>query len=208
MPKEIDTRFVSPDDPILIKKAEAISPDAISSSETKQLVEGLLDIAYGEQGDRKKPVLVGLAAPQVGISKRVILVDVGADGRGGVSDLKVYINPEITWMSDEQEEWYEGCFSTAQVTGIVERPKKIKLKAFTVDGEEVEEEHTGYVARIFQHEVDHLNGMEFVSHITDDEKLHWVEDDEFPRYRDEEGWRDWPNKCPREKWERIKGISK
>jgi len=208
MPKEVDSRFVSPDDPILVKKAGAIPSDAITSEETKQLVEELLGVAYGEQEDRKKPVLVGLAAPQVGMSKRIILVDVGADGHGGVSDLRAYINPEITWMSGEQDEWYEGCFSTAQVAGVVERPRKIKVKAFTVDGEEVEEEHTGYVARIFQHEVEHLDGMEFVSHITDDEKLHWVEDDEYPKYRDEETWRNWPNKCPREEWEKIKGIKK
>lgn len=113
MPKEVDSRFVSPDDPILVKKPGAIPSDAITSEETKQLVEELLGVAYGKQEDRKKPVLVGLAAPQVGMSKRIILVDVGVDGHGGVSDLRVYINPEITWMSGEQEEWYEGCFSTA-----------------------------------------------------------------------------------------------
>jgi len=143
MPKKVDQRFVSPDDPILIKIAEAIPSSDISLEETKRTVEQLLKIAYGERVDSHKPVLVGLAAPQVGISKRIILVDVGADGRGGVSDLRIYLNPEITWMSDEKEEWYEGCFSTAQVAGIVSRPKHIKLKASTPDGVLVEEEHSG-----------------------------------------------------------------
>jgi len=70
----------------------------------------------------------------------------------------------------------------------------------------VEEEYSGYTARIFQHEVDHLDGKEFTTYITDDKKLHWVEEEEFPAYRNQEGWRHWPHKCPRQKWERIKGI--
>lgn len=178
----------------------------INSPEIQKLAQKMLAKAYPEQGDKSKPVLVGLAAPQVKISKRIILVDVGADGHGGVSDLRVYIDPKITWESEEKEEWYEGCYSTDRVCGVVSRPKTIKIKAYTKSGKPVEEKHTGYVARIFQHEIDHLNGIEFVTHIRDDDKLHWVEDNEFPIYRNNEGWRNWPKKCPREKWEKIKGI--
>ena len=198
--------FVAPSDPILRKKAEIIPANKITSPETKENIVYMLDKAYGEQQDRKKPILVGLAAPQVGISKRIILVDIGADGKGGVSDLRVYINPEITRKSDEEAEWYEGCYSTDRVCGIVSRPINIGVTAYTPIGKKIEEEYSGYVARIFQHEIDHLNGEEFVNHITDESKLHWVEDDEWPQYRDGEGWRNWPNKCSREKWEEIKGI--
>src|SRR3989344_5576346 len=101
--------FVSPNDPILVQRAQDLPTDQITSPTTQELIERMLNLAYGEQSDRQKPVLVGLAAPQVGIPKRIILVDVGADGHGGVSDLRVYLNPEITWMSDEKNEWYEGC---------------------------------------------------------------------------------------------------
>ena len=204
--KEI-RKFVSPDDPILIEIAKAIDISKISSPETQDSIEKMLEVAYGEQVDRTKPLLVGLAAPQVGISKRIILVDVAAKGRGEVGDLRVYVNPEIVWESKEKNEWYEGCFSTSRVCGIVSRPTRIKIKAFTREGQSIEEEHEGYTARIFQHEIDHLNGIEFVTHISDDSKLHWVEEEEFPVYRDE-GWRNWSNKCPREKWERIKGITR
>ncbi len=200
--------FVLPNDPILVKRAKEISPDLIPSSDMQKLVDKMLNFAYGEQTDRKKPILVGLAAPQIGISKRIILVDVGADGHGKVSDLRVYINPEITWHSKEKIEWYEGCFSTDRVCGIVSRPASIKIKACTREGKPITETYHGYVARIFQHEIDHLNGIEFVTHIKDNNKLHWVEDYEFPKYRDQEAWRNWPNKCPREKWEKIKGIRK
>jgi peptide deformylase len=200
--------FSAPDDPILIKVAQAIPADKITSSETQKLIGKMLKFAYPEQGDWKKPVLVGLAAPQVKISKRIILVDIKADGHGKVGDLRVYINPEIIWNSKEEVEWYEGCFSTDRVCGVVSRPKSVKISAFTQEGKRIEEKYSGYVARIFQHEIDHLNGKEFTTHITDDEKLHWVEDNEFPEYRNKEGWRNWPNKCPREKWEKIKGIRK
>ncbi|KKQ73712.1 MAG: Peptide deformylase 1 [Candidatus Woesebacteria bacterium GW2011_GWB1_38_5b] len=199
--------FAAPNDPVLVKTAEKIPVKAIASFKTKKIIEKMLAFAYPEQSDRKRPVLVGLAAPQVKLSKRIILVDVKADGYGKVGDLRVYINPEITWKSKEQTEWYEGCFSTDRVCGIVSRPTKVKVKAYNPEGKVVTETHEGYVARIFQHEIDHLNGKEFVGHITDDEKLHWVEDGQFPEYRDKEAWRSWPVKCPRERWEKTKGIS-
>lgn len=201
-------KFVRPNDPILVQKAEEIKPEEIKSPEIEALIERMLDAVYGEQVNRNKPLLVGLAAPQIGISKRIILVDVAARGKGNVGNLRVYINPEIVWKSDDKVEWYEGCYSTDRVCGIVSRPNSIKLKALTREGHPIEEEYAGYTARIFQHEIDHLDGTEFVSHITDDNNLHWVEEGEFPEYRNNEGWRNWPKKCPREKWEKIKGIVK
>lgn len=199
-------QFVRPNDPILIQMAQEIEPENIISPETAEIIERMLSVAYGEQEDRNKPLLVGLAAPQIGISKRIILVDVAARGKGNIGDLRVFINPEIIWSSEDKNEWYEGCFSTDRVCGIVSRPTSIKIRAYTRGGRLIEEEYAGYTARIFQHEIDHLNGIEFVSRITEDDKLHWVEKEEFPEYRNNEGWRNWPKKCSRGKWERIKGI--
>lgn len=199
-------KFVSPDNPILTKIAQPIESSAISNKETNQIIEEMLNVAYGEQKDRSKPVLVGLAAPQIGISKRIILVDTGADGKGKVSNLEVFINPEITFFSKDKIEWYEGCYSTDRVCGIVSRSSTVRVKALERNGVKIERKYSGYVARIFQHEIDHLNGKEFVSHITDDSKLHWVEKNEFPMYRDKEAWRNWSKKCSRERWNKIKGI--
>lgn len=202
-------KFVRPDDPVLVATAEAVSVSEISSQETKAILDKMLDAALGEQRDASKPLLVGLAAPQVGISKRIILVDVAARGKGNVGDLRVFINPEITWKSEDETDWYEGCYSTSRVCGIVSRPNKIRISAYDQDGQKIEgAEYEGYTARIFQHEIDHLNGIEFVTHITNDDNLHWVEEEEFPEYRNSEGWRHWAKKCPRDKWERIKGIRK
>src|SRR3989344_4980114 len=203
--KEME-KFVKPDDPVLVRTAEPIDISKISASETQQDIEKMLSVAYGEQVDRMKPLLVGLAAPQIGISKRIILVDIAARGKGEVGDLRVYINPEIIWTSEEKDEWWEGCFSTNGVCGIVSRPTRIKIRAYAREGQPVEEEHEGFPARIIQHEIDHLNGIEFVTHVSDDDNLHWVEKNEFPTYK--EAWRNWPNKCSRQKWQQIKGVRK
>ncbi len=197
-------KFLKPNDPLLVKVAEEIGFALIDSDETKNDIAEMFLVARGEQGEKKR--LVGLAAPQIGISKRIILVDVIADGRGKVGDLRMYINPAIIWQSETEGEWYEGCFSTAQVCGIVSRPDKIRVKAYNEKGKMVEEEYSGYTARIFQHEIDHLNGKEFTTHITDGDKLHWVEKDEFPEYRNKEAWRNWPCKCSIEKWNDMKRI--
>ena len=197
-------KFVTPSDPVLSKIATEIPVDEINSDLIQDDIEKMLKVAYGEQSSRKKPVLVGLAAPQVGISKRIILVDLGADGHGGVANLQVFINPQITYFSEETNEWYEGCFSTDRVCGIVTRPHLIKVSALTREGTPIDGRFEGYVARIFQHEIDHLNGKEFTTHISDPDKLHWVEEDEFPSYRDREAWRNWKNKCTFEKWKEIK----
>lgn len=202
--KSFESEFVRPSDPILIQPSNEVSIDEISSDKVQSDIERMLRIARGNQQDPTKTVLVGLAAPQVGISKRIILVDVGANGKGQVADLHIYINPEIVWMSEEKEEWYEGCFSTDRVFGIVMRPRKIQVRAWTREAREVIEEHEGYVARIFQHEIDHLNGHEFTEHIIDDNNLHWVEEGEIVSYRNQQQWRHWDNKCSREKWLSIK----
>lgn len=195
--------FVPPNDKILRQTASLIDIRLIQHSETKSIIDKMFDIAYGEQSDRSKPILVGLAAPQVGISKRIILVDVAADGKGHVADLRAYINPEIAWRSVEEGEWYEGCYSTDYVCGIVSRPVSVKIKALDREGNEVHEKYAGYVARIFQHEIDHLEGKVFVDRVSNANNLHWVLPEEFPRYRDKEAWRTWHRKCSQEKWRKL-----
>jgi len=197
-------KFLKPNNPLLTKIAAKIDPEDIRSKGIKDNIKMMFFVARGEQGEKK--TLVGLAAPQIGISKRIILVDVSADGKGKVGDLRLYINPEITWSSKKEGEWYEGCFSTDCVCGIVSRPDKIKIKAYNDKGVVIKESYSGYVARIFQHEIDHLNGKEFITHITDGSKLHWVKKEEFPEYRNNGAWRHWSHKCPRSKWNKIKGL--
>ena len=208
MSEVIKDYFVEPSNPILKKIAEVIPLEKIASPEIQEIIKKMLHIAYGEQEDKKKPFLVGVAAPQLGISQRIVLVDRLADGKGEAGDLNVYINPEITWKSDEEEEWYEGCYSADQVCGIVRRPVSVKVKAFNQEGDFIEEQFDHYTARIFQHETDHLDGHEFVELVLaqNPDNLHWVKDEEFMEYRNNEAWRNWPKKCSRKTWEKIKGI--
>ena len=192
-------KFLKPNDLLLTKIAKEIPASKISSKETRNIIKTMFKVAYGEQKDKRKPIMVGLAAPQIGISKRIILVDVKANGKGKVGDLRVYINPLISWKSKKQGEWYEGCYSTGRVCGIVKRSVSIKIRAYILGfkasqplGFRVSE----YVARIFQHEIDHLNGKVFVDLIKNPDHLHWVKKSEFSLYRNKQAWRNWPKKYP------------
>lgn len=193
---------VPPDSDVLNLVATEIPVDEIIEAETQALVDKLFRIAHGRQGDSKHPTLVGLAAPQIGVSKRLVIIGMNAVGSGEQPELKEFINPEITESSEETEEGREGCFSTGRVCGIVERAKKVRVRAYDRHGKSFEHEFEGFPARIAQHETDHLNGIRFPDRITDDKNLHWVEDDEFGDYR--KNWRNWPKHCTRAKWQSIK----
>ncbi len=202
-PEKID--WVSPDHPVLSQRAEEIGENEIETTEFQEFCDRVLDFAHGNQKDGSRSVLVGLAAPQIGVQKRIISVDVAADGVGGVNDLHLYINPKIIEFSDEKGTWYEGCFSTGSIVGLIERPERIIITAFNRYGEKIEEEHTGYVARIFQHEIDHLNGIRFPEREDALIDLHIVYPEEFPIYRNQQGWRSWHRKANKADWEKIKG---
>ena len=193
----MQTKFLNLNDPRLRKVSEEIPEIQLNSSQIKKICELMLKIIRGEQKGRKRGV--GLAAPQIGISKRIILIDIKADGKGKVGDLRIYINPKIIWKSKRKGEWYEGCYSTGRICGIVSRSTSIKIKAYNITPrgcDIIEEKHEGYSARIFQHEIDHLDGKLFMDYIKNPDHLHWVEENEFPLYRNKEAWRTWPKKYP------------
>ena len=114
---------------------------------TKILINDMLDTMYEAMG-------VGLAAPQVGILKRIVVIDVG-DGP------IVMLNPQIIEQSGEQT-GEEGCLSVPGKAGVVTRPNYVKVKALNEEMEEVELEGEGLLARAFCHEIDHLEGKMYV----------------------------------------------
>ncbi|MGB7978795.1 MAG: peptide deformylase [Chlamydiales bacterium] len=191
--------FSAPTDPHLNEVSTNICPCDISSEEIQGTIETMYQVAFGEGP------LVGLAAPQIGIQKRIILVDTAATAvctHTPPTELKAFINPEILWQSDEQLLWCEGCFSTDRIFGIVPRAQKILISAHDREGNILTEEYEGYVARIFQHAIDHLDGIRFPDRVVDENSLHWVEDHEIAQYRID--WTHWPNKYSREKWLELK----
>jgi peptide deformylase len=193
---------VLPGSDVLNQVATAIPVEAIMSKETQFLVAEMLRIANGTQGDKNRRTMVGLAAPQVGASKRVIVVDVASTGMGETPDLRAYINPRITERYKQTEPGREGCFSTGNVCGNVERSSHVTVEAYDSEGNPVTEQWSGFTARIFQHETDHLDGIRFPDRISDDTKLHWVEPDEFGEYRTK--WAEWTELCTRDTWQNIK----
>ncbi len=193
-------RFVDCQDPILGVCCRSLTSENIKDPHMQSLFDSMLNFARREQSDNQKHVLVGLAAPQIGRDIRVILVDTGADGKGKVSELHIYINPEIVELSQETEEWYEGCFSTGNVKGIVKRSNQVKIKALNREGCEIYETHSGYVARSFQHEIDHLDGIRFPDRVSSQERLHIVKTEEMYAYRNQEAWRNWQVTIPQKNW--------
>ena len=127
-------------DPVLTKKCREITE---MTPKIKELIDDMLDTMYEAMG-------VGLAAPQVGILKRIVVIDIG---EGPI----VLINPEILETSGEQT-GDEGCLSVPGMAGQVTRPNYVKVKAMDEDMNEVIYEGTELLARAFCHEIDHLDG--------------------------------------------------
>ena len=162
------SHFLPPHDHRLNEHSEEVPVDQISSMEIQAIIDQMLKISVGERNEPEKRGLVGLAAPQIGVFKRIIIVDVGVDTkRKEWGELKVYINPRIVDKSSELVTDREGCFSVDNhVCGLVPRAQWIKIAAYDRDGNTVEERYTDYTARIFQHEIDHLNGVLFIDHLS------------------------------------------
>lgn len=134
-------------DPILRKKSREVGE---ITERTRILIDDMIETMQDAEG-------VGLAAPQVGVLKRIFVVDVG---EGPI----VLVNPEIVEQSGEQT-GTEGCLSVPDRSGDVTRPNYVKIKGLDREGNEVEYEGTELLARAFCHENDHLNGVIYTDHV-------------------------------------------
>ena len=139
-------------DPVLREKAE---PVAGVTAEVRTLIGDMFDTMYAEEG-------VGLAAPQVGIGLRVIVID----PRENDIEPFALINPQIVRLGDEVGRDEEGCLSIPGLKEIVERPTTVVVEAMNPDGEPVSIDAAGLLARILQHEVDHLDGILFLDRVS------------------------------------------
>jgi peptide deformylase len=200
--------LIDPTNALLNQAAEAIREDEIDSDFIQGVVSRMLDLAAGKGRSAKDSrQIVGLAAVQLGVSKRIISIDITADGSKKDQNLKVFINPVIVQCSSERIDGREGCWSCSNVCGNVQRSESVTLEGSDQEGQLVRVKLDGFVARIAQHEVDHLDGVRFPDRIPIDEpqRLHWVEHSEFDNYR--QNWMNWRSLCSREQWEAIKSGS-
>jgi peptide deformylase len=142
-------------DPVL--KSRATEVDRFDDSLRSQVrrMAGIMGDALG----------VGLAAPQLGVSQRLLVYRVGPDG-----PLVVLANPEVAWESDETEVFEEGCLSIPGVTVDVDRPVHVRVRAVDEEGEPRSVEASGLEARVIQHELDHLDGVLILDRTTRDQR--------------------------------------
>jgi peptide deformylase len=139
-------------DPRLHKVAK---PVAQVDARIQKIVSDMAETMYEAPG-------VGLAATQVDIHERIVVIDVSDEQ----NDLMVFINPEVIWSSPEKKSWREGCLSVPEFYDEVERPAQVRVKALNIDGKEFELEADGLLAVCLQHELDHLQGKVFVEYLS------------------------------------------
>ena len=141
-------------DPRLKKECEPV--EAVND-EIKTLLNDMLETMYAAPG-------IGLAAPQIGVMKRVVVMDV-SDDKDKPEPLKL-INPEIIWESEETSIYQEGCLSIPEQYADVERPAEVGLRYLDENGKEHEIEADGLLATCIQHELDHLDGILFTDYLS------------------------------------------
>ncbi|MGI4850120.1 MAG: peptide deformylase [Janthinobacterium lividum] len=139
-------------DPRLHKVAK---PVTVFDERLRQLVADMAETMYDAPG-------VGLAASQIDVHEQLLVIDVSETQ----DQLQVFINPEIVWSSPEREVYDEGCLSVPGVYDGVERPARVKARAFDIDGKPFEVEADGLLAVCIQHEMDHLQGKVFVEYLS------------------------------------------
>ena len=127
------------------------------TADIRKLVDDMFETMYDAPG-------IGLAAIQVGVAKRIVTMDLSK--KEGEKKPRVFINPEIIWSSDDTSTYEEGCLSIPEIHEDVERPARVKVKFLDLDGKAHEEEADGLYATCIQHEIDHLNGVLFIDHIS------------------------------------------
>ena len=127
------------------------------TADVRALVDDMFETMYDAPG-------IGLAAIQVGVPKRIVTMDLSK--KEGETNPRVFINPEIVWSSDDKSTYEEGCLSIPEIHEDVDRPARVKVKFLDLDGERHEEEAEGLYATCIQHEIDHLNGVLFIDHIS------------------------------------------
>ncbi len=151
-------KIVTLPDPVLRRKARTVTR---FDTELQTLIDDMIETLREAPG-------VGLAAPQVGVSDRLIVVEYPEDDEQEDSPKKLFvvINPEIKETSAETEMGIEGCLSIPGLHGEVERALAVTVKGLTRRGQPVKIKAKGWLARIFQHEIDHLNGVVFTDRAT------------------------------------------
>lgn len=156
-------KIITTPDPRLRKKSKKVK---FVTEETKKTIEKMVKLSLDWEKDHPYELSAAMAAPQMGINERIIIVRDDMDDKSNAS-FTALIDPEVIKTEGKKEKDYEGCLSVPNYYGLVERPKKARIKATLEDGTEVRIKADGSLARVLLHEIDHLDGILFIDHIKD-----------------------------------------
>ena len=145
---------VDADHKVLKRKSRPV--EAVDD-ELRALMDDMLDTMYAAPG-------IGLAAIQVGVPKRVLVMDLSRGEEP--KQPRYFVNPEIVWASEETAPYEEGCLSVPEIYEEVERPARVRVRYLGYDGAQVEEDAEGLFATCIQHEIDHLEGVLFIDYLS------------------------------------------
>ena len=163
--------------PVLRQKARDLSMAEIGSRETQQLIQDMIETMEEYGG-------IGLAAPQVHESVNLAIIGYEDESERypgqGSQPLKVFINPKITVLDSTEQLFWEGCLSVPELRGLVGRPRKIRVDYLDEKAKSQSVTAEGFLATVFQHELDHLAGTLFIDKLKDSKKLAFLE--EYERY--------------------------
>ena len=162
--------------PVLRVSAEKVVLSELNTPEFKALLEDMLDSMKASGG-------IGIAAPQIGISKQVALIELQGINRYNESfnlPLTTFINPEIEILDQTSQGYWEGCLSVPGMRGFVERPRHVRVSFLNELGEKQVLEAEGFLATVIQHELDHLFGTLYIDRIKDPKLFMYQE--EFDKY--------------------------
>src|SRR5262245_41900300 len=163
--------------PVLRQVAEPVSPEAIGAPEIQQLIDDMLETMEEYDG-------AGLAAPQVHVSRRIVIYGVRSNPRYPDAEevpLTVLVNPKITAATKEIEDDWEGCLSLPDLRGLVPRWTRVHVEGYGRDGTRLRFTAEGFHARVIQHECDHLDGVVYVDRMPSMASLTFLP--EFHRYQ-------------------------
>ncbi len=163
--------------PTLRRAARPLTREEIGSPETRRLVEDMVDTLHHAGG-------IGLAAPQIDVPLRVAIIEIEAGssryGEIPAMPLTVFVNPEIEIVNPTTAGFWEGCLSVPGLRGFVERPQHVQVRARDLANRPLELELQGFLATVFQHEFDHLDGRLYIDRMTDPTRLMF--EAEFERF--------------------------
>jgi peptide deformylase len=179
-------KIVQAGEPVLRQRARELTPEEITSAEVKQLIQLMRDTMRDAPG-------VGLAAPQVGVGLRLVVVEDRAEYQQGVKpedlaarerqpvNFHVLINPKLVVEDSEPMEFHEGCLSVNGFSALVPRARAVRVEALDENGSPVTRVARGWYARILQHEFDHLEGMLYMDRMeprsfttAENHRRHWM----------------------------------